>query len=255
MTNFSTSFEQALGELILNGSTTAGDGAGMWSTLGVSQSVGVNKDLYLSLHTTDPGEDGLGTEVNTTQYIGYARALLSRVRSSSTTATRLWSYTNSVGAVFANAAAINFAPVGTGSTGATVTHWGIWTASSAGDLVMRGALAHSTVASASGFKIGTVDSAAPTVVRCNAHGLTTADTIVTYRSYNGAISSSPGGSISNGSIVAVTVTDANTFTIAAMTFAGPGGATILFYKTASIVIGTAGKIPNIPTGAMIIRIT
>jgi hypothetical protein len=89
-------------------------------------------NLYVSLHTADPGENGNQTtnEVSTGNYTNYARVAVART-------TGGWTVTgNSVSPV----ADIVFA-AGTSGNSATLTHFGIGTAaSSTGKLLYKGAL-------------------------------------------------------------------------------------------------------------------
>lgn len=83
-------------------------------------------NLYVSLHTADPGEAGVQT-TSETSYTSYARVAVARSGSG-------WTVTaNSV----SPAANIDF-PAATGGT-ATITHFGVGTASSgAGKLLYKG---------------------------------------------------------------------------------------------------------------------
>lgn len=85
-------------------------------------------NLYVSLHTADPGETGDQT-TNEIAYTSYARAAVARTAGG-------WTVTaNSV----SPAAAINF-PAGTGGTG-TATHFGVGTdASGTGKLLYSGTI-------------------------------------------------------------------------------------------------------------------
>jgi len=99
----------------LRGSTTAGS-------------------LYISLHTSDPGEAGDQT-TNEATYTSYARVAV----------TRGAGFTVS-GNNAENAAAVTF-PACTGGSN-TITHWGIGTASSgAGSLLIKGAFSASLAVS------------------------------------------------------------------------------------------------------------
>lgn len=105
----SDSFENSLLKLIFNATAIANlaDNAGT-SPL---------TNLYVSLHTSDPGETGNQT-TNETSYTSYARVAVAR-------GTGGWTVTaNSVSPV----ANIDF-PAATGGTG-TITHFGVGTASS-----------------------------------------------------------------------------------------------------------------------------
>jgi hypothetical protein len=90
---------------------------------------------YISLHTADPGETGDQT-TNETSYTNYVRVSVVRTSSGFTIA----------GNTVSNAAAINFAQCG--ASGATLTYFGIGTASSAsGHLIASGALTSSLAVS------------------------------------------------------------------------------------------------------------
>lgn len=75
-------------------------------------------NLYVSLHTADPGETGDQT-TNEISYTGYARVAVARSSSG-------WTVTNNS---VSPAAAITFGAM-TAGTGGTVTHFGVGTASS-----------------------------------------------------------------------------------------------------------------------------
>lgn len=79
--------------------------------------------VYLSLHTADPTDAGTGTEVSGGSY---ARQSFASTIS---------------GNAASNTSAIEF-PTATGSWG-TVTHVGVWDASSSGNLLFHGALTNS----------------------------------------------------------------------------------------------------------------
>jgi len=81
--------------------------------------------LYLALHTATPGEDGSGTEVSTSG-TAYARQTVAFTVSGNTATTS--------GAVEYPTATANFG---------TVTHVGIWDASTAGNLIAYAALTSS----------------------------------------------------------------------------------------------------------------
>jgi len=85
-------------------------------------------NLYVSLHTSDPGEAG-SQATNETAYTNYARVAVARTSGGWTVATN----------TATNAGAVTFPECG--ATGATITHFGIGTASSgAGKLLYSGAL-------------------------------------------------------------------------------------------------------------------
>lgn len=115
------SWENALLLLVFNNTNTGdiGDATGLRG----SSTAG---SLYVSLHTSDPGEAGSQT-TNETSYTSYARVAVARSGSG-------WTVTgNSV----SPAANVDF-PSCTGGT-ATITHFGIGTASSgAGVLLYKG---------------------------------------------------------------------------------------------------------------------
>lgn len=86
--------------------------------------------LFLTLYTTDPGEDDTGTEAT---YTGYVRKSIARSVSE-------WTVS---GSQAVNANAQSFA-ISTGVTN-TITHLGIRTASSGGDLLFHVALSSSII--------------------------------------------------------------------------------------------------------------
>lgn len=89
--------------------------------------------FYISLHTADPGETG-DQATNETAYTNYVRIAIARSGAG-------WTVTADTAV---NAATAAFATCGV--TGATVTHFGIGTASSgAGVLLYKGALTSSLV--------------------------------------------------------------------------------------------------------------
>jgi len=106
--------------------------------------------LHVSLHTADPGEAG-AQNTSEVSYTGYARQAV--VRSASG-----WTVS---GNNASNAAAVAFGPCTAGS--ATITHFGIGTASSgAGNLLFKGALTASISVTTSSnatqtFAIGALD--------------------------------------------------------------------------------------------------
>lgn len=91
-------------------------------------------NLYVSLHTADPGEAGDQT-TNEISYTGYARVAVARTSGGWTVTT------NSVSPV----ASVDFV-VSSGGTGGTITHWAVGTASSgAGKLLYSGAVSSTLV--------------------------------------------------------------------------------------------------------------
>lgn len=105
-------------------------------------------NLYVSLHTGDPGEAGDQTTSEAT-YTSYARVAVARSGSG-------WTVTNNA---VANAAAITF-PACTGGSN-TITHFAVGTASSgAGKVLYKGALTASLAVSngiTPEFAIGDLD--------------------------------------------------------------------------------------------------
>lgn len=123
-------FENDLLLLIFNNTNIAniGDATGLRG----SSSPGL---LYVSLHTSDPGEGGdqATNEVTTAAYQGYARKSMNRDNTSAG-----WTVSgNSV----SPAANIDF-PACTGGTGATITHFAIGTTggTAAGKVLYKGAV-------------------------------------------------------------------------------------------------------------------
>jgi hypothetical protein len=97
-------------------------------------------NLYLSLHTSDPGEDGTQetNEVTTGAYASYARQPVARDSGGWTVATT---------GLTKNVLLIQF-PTCTGGTGAIITHVGIGTSvSGAGQLLYSGLLNESLAVS------------------------------------------------------------------------------------------------------------
>ena len=87
--------------------------------------------LYVSLHTTDPGETGNQT-TNETSYTGYARVAVARTSGG-------WTVTNNSVSPAAN---IDFGVCTAGS--ATITHFGVGTLSSGtGKLLYKGVISPS----------------------------------------------------------------------------------------------------------------
>lgn len=106
-------------------------------------------DLYISLHTADPGEAGNQTTSEAT-YTGYARIAVARSGAGFTVA----------GANVSNAAAVTFGEKTAGGD-ETITHFGIGTAASGvGNLLMSGVLTASLLVSngiTPEFAIGEMD--------------------------------------------------------------------------------------------------
>lgn len=137
----STSTCNSLLALIFNATT--------WNLIAENDSTSPATNLYLSLHTADPGV-GNDQTTNETAYTNYARIAVIRTTSG-------WDVPSS-GAT-ANAALAQFAQCGV--TGATITHVAIGTGSSgAGTVLYAGALS-SSLAVANGiqpqFAAGSLD--------------------------------------------------------------------------------------------------
>lgn len=139
----SNAFETALLGLIITNANAAnvGDATGLRG----SSTAGV---FWISLHTADPGEAGDQT-TNETAYTNYARQDEARD-------TTQWTVTNDTAD---NDNAIGF-PTG-GASGATLTHFGLGSATSgAGNLFMSGALSASLAVSSGitpSFAAGALD--------------------------------------------------------------------------------------------------
>ena len=126
----SNTFENDLLLLVFNNTdiTLIGDAAGLQNSAAAGS-------LYVSLHTSDPGEAGDQT-TNETAYTNYVRVAVARSGAG-------WTVT---GNAVANAALVQFAQCGV--TGATLTHFGVGTdASGAGKLLYSGALTSSLAVS------------------------------------------------------------------------------------------------------------
>lgn len=136
-------FETELLDHVLNNTNIAliGDATGLLASA-------ADGDLYVALHTGDPGEAGNQT-TNEATYTSYARVAVSRDGTK---------WTVGSGAA-ANAAAITF-PACTGGTN-TITHFSVGTASSGtGKILYKGALSASLAVSSGvtpEFAIGNLD--------------------------------------------------------------------------------------------------
>jgi hypothetical protein len=113
--------------LVFNNTTAAkiGDSTGIVGST-------VAGSLYVSLHTSDPGETG-GQTTNETSYDNYVRVPVARSGAG-------WTISGTIPTQAANTAAVTFAQCGT--TGATITHVGIGTdvSGGSGKLLYSGAL-------------------------------------------------------------------------------------------------------------------
>ena len=129
MTAKTDSWENRLQLLLFNNTNAAdiGDATGLRGSSTAGQ-------LFLSLHTADPGEAGNQT-TNEVSYGSYARVAINR-------ASGAGGFTVTAGSVSPTTQPVNFATCTSGS--ATATHFGIGTASSGtGVLLYKGALSAS----------------------------------------------------------------------------------------------------------------
>lgn len=133
MAGKSNTFETDLLKLIFNGTAITG--------LAANATTGALTNLYVSLHTADPGDAGTQTtsEVTTSAYIGYARVSVAR-------STAGWTVTNDS---VSPTAAITF-PACTGGTGATITHFAVGTAATGAGSILYAGTCTPSVAVANG---------------------------------------------------------------------------------------------------------
>jgi len=128
----STSASNSILALIFN--------ATAWADIAENDSSSPATNLYLSLHTADPGVGGSQT-TNETSYTNYARIAIARTTSG-------WDVPS--GGATANAALAQFAQCG--ASGATLTHVAIGTASSGTGLVLYAGALTSSLAVANGIQ-------------------------------------------------------------------------------------------------------
>jgi hypothetical protein len=128
----STSASNSILALIFN--------ATAWADIAENDSSSPATNLYLSLHTADPGVGGSQT-TNETSYTNYARIAVART-------TGGWDAPS--GGATANAALAQFAQCG--ASGATLTHVAIGTASSGAGLVLYAGALTSSLAVANGIQ-------------------------------------------------------------------------------------------------------
>lgn len=128
----STSASNSILALIFNATT--------WNEIAENDSSSPATNLYLSLHTADPGVGGAQT-TNETSYTNYARIAVVRTTSG-------WDVPS--GGATANAALAQFAQCG--ASGATLTHVAIGTASSGAGLVLYAGALTSSLAVANGIQ-------------------------------------------------------------------------------------------------------
>ena len=128
----STSASNSILALIFNATT--------WNLIAENDTTSPATNLYLSLHTADPGVGGSQT-TNETAYTNYARIAIART-------TGGWDAPS--GGATANAALAQFAQCG--ASGATLTHVAIGTASSGAGLVLYAGALTSSLAVANGIQ-------------------------------------------------------------------------------------------------------
>lgn len=128
----STSASNSILALIFNATT--------WNNIAENDSSSPATNLYLSLHTADPGVGGSQT-TNETSYTNYARIAVART-------TGGWDAPS--GGATANAALAQFAQCG--ASGATLTHVAIGTDSSGAGLVLYSGPLTSSLAVANGIQ-------------------------------------------------------------------------------------------------------
>jgi hypothetical protein len=137
----STSASNSILALIFNATT--------WNDIAENDSSSPATNLYLSLHTADPGVGGSQT-TNETSYTNYARIAIARTTSG-------WDIPS--GGATANAALAQFAQCG--ASGATLTHVAIGTGASGTGLVLYAGALTSSLAVANGiqpqFAAGSLD--------------------------------------------------------------------------------------------------
>lgn len=121
MASFTNGTEAALLALLFNATN--------WSNVADNTATSPLTNLFISLHTADPGEAGSQT-TNETAYTNYARVAVARTSGG-------WTVSGTDPTQVVNAATITFPQCGV--TGATITHWGIGTlVSGAGVLLASG---------------------------------------------------------------------------------------------------------------------
>lgn len=111
-----------------------------WADIAENDSSSPLANLYVSLHTADPGV-GNNQTTNETSYTNYARVAVARTTSG-------WDAPS--GGATANAALIQFAQCGV--TGATITHVAIGTSSSGSGTVLYAGALSSSLAVANGIQ-------------------------------------------------------------------------------------------------------
>ena len=130
----SSSFENSLLLLIFNGTAITGIAQNASSPL---------TNLYVALHSADPGNGGSQTtnEVTTGQYSNYARQLVARTSGG-------WIVTNSQ---VKPASDISFL-ASSGGTGTTVTYFSVGTAASGAGVILYSGIIQPTIVVATGVQ-------------------------------------------------------------------------------------------------------
>jgi hypothetical protein len=128
----STSACNSILALIFNATT--------WANIAEDDTTGPATDLYLSLHTADPGVGGAQT-TNETAYTNYARIAVSR---------DVGGWDAPAAAATANAALAQFPQCG--ASGATLTHVAIGTDAAGAGLVLYAGALSSSLAVANGIQ-------------------------------------------------------------------------------------------------------
>lgn len=222
----SNAWENGLLLLLFNNTDFAnvGDAAGLQNSAAAGS-------LYVSLHTSDPGEAGSQT-TNETAYTNYARVAVARSGAG-------WTVSgNSV----SNTAAIPFAQCG--ATGATITHFGIGTDSSG-----AGTLLYSNTLGASNQ--GPFTAKTDDTITIPGHSLSVNDRVAFYPAFG---SSLPTG-ITEGTQYFVKTVSGDDITISTT----QGGGTLditavgdgVAYKAAALAVSN-GITPQFAIGALVV---
>lgn len=196
-------------------------------------------NLYVSLHTADPGEAGNQT-TNEVSYTGYARVAVART-------TGGWTVSGTAPTQVANAAQIQF-PKSTGvADDTTALYWGIGRSTSgAGTLDYSGPLGAS-------LGLGTGKASNDTITIPGLSGLSVGDKLVAVAFPNGTI---PTG-ITEGTVYFCKTVSTNDITISATS----GGATLditadgacWFVKMSGLVRVTQNVQPTFAIGTVVVQ--
>jgi len=187
-------------------------------------------NLFVALHTADPGETGDQT-TSESAYTGYARVSVARTSGG-------WTVTNNQ---VVNAAAITFPACTAGSS--RVTHWSVGVATSgASKILYRGPIAAAQVVA--------TGKASDDIVRAPGHALAVNDEVAVVAIPGATL---PGG-LTDGALVFVSSVSGNDLTLSATA----GGATLdittdgglALQKEAAVTISTVNTPPTIAVGAL-----